>query len=61
MPPFSQVTKKLWEYIKGNGLQDPNDGRMIMCDGQLRAIFGESTVHMFKLNKKLSEHMFKMD
>ena len=40
-----EVVKKIWDYVKANGLQDPNDKRYILCDDSLRPVFGEK-VHM---------------
>jgi upstream activation factor subunit UAF30 len=52
-----QVVKKLWEYIKGHELQDPNDKREIICDEKLQAIFKTTKVNMFKMNKALGNHL----
>ncbi|KAH9811674.1 hypothetical protein DFH28DRAFT_435193 [Melampsora americana] len=53
-----QVVKKIWEYIKSNNLQDPQDKRQILCDEKMRAIFNVKTVHMFTMNKLLGEHLW---
>ena len=42
-----QVVKRLWEYIKANQLQDPSDGRYILCDEPMRAVFHTDKLHMF--------------
>jgi upstream activation factor subunit UAF30 len=56
--PRTEVTKKLWQYIKRNGLQDQKERRMINADDKLRAIFGgKSTVSMFEMTKLVSKHM----
>ncbi|KAI0000901.1 hypothetical protein BJV77DRAFT_1063487 [Russula vinacea] len=52
-----QVVKKLWAYIKGNSLQNPTNGREIMCDGALRAVFNTDKIDMFKMNKELGKHL----
>ncbi|KAI0282833.1 SWIB/MDM2 domain-containing protein [Russula aff. rugulosa BPL654] len=50
-----QVVKKLWAYIKTNSLQNPTNGREIMCDGALRAVFNTDKIDMFKMNKELGK------
>lgn len=53
-----EVTKKIWEYIKANGLQDPNNKRLIVPDQKLEKIFGSSEpLDMFKLPGILSKHL----
>lgn len=49
-----QVVKRIWDHVKSNNLQDPQDRRQIMCDEQLRAVFGVDKMHMFTMNKLLS-------
>lgn len=56
--PRTQVTKKLWDYIKKNGLQDKINRRMINADGRLRVVFGgRSKVSMFEMTKLVSRHL----
>jgi len=56
--PRSQVVKKLWEYIKKNGLQDSKNKRNINADAKLKAIFGgKGTVNMFEMIKLVSKHI----
>jgi chromatin remodeling complex protein RSC6 len=56
--PRTEVTKKIWEYIKANGLQDSNNKRMINADNKLRAVFGgKSQVNMFEMTKLVSQHL----
>ena len=56
--PRTEVTKKLWAYIKRNGLQDAKERRMINADDKLRAVFGgKSKVSMFEMTKLVSRHM----
>jgi upstream activation factor subunit UAF30 len=50
-----QVVKHIWEYIKANNLQDPNDKRSILPDGKLGKIL-EAPVNMFSMNKQLTKH-----
>ena len=56
--PRTQITKKIWAYIKKNGLQDQQNKRMINADDKLQVIFGgEKQVSMFDLTKRVSEHV----
>ena len=56
--PRTEVTKKLWAYIKRNGLQDQKERRMINADDKLRAVFGgRGKVSMFEMTKLVSKHM----
>ncbi len=53
-----EVVSKIWEYIKGHRLQNPQNKREIMADEKLQAIFGgKSTVSMFEMNKHLAQHL----
>jgi chromatin remodeling complex protein RSC6 len=56
--PRSELTKKLWNYIKKNGLQDKKKRTMINADDSLRAVFnGKSQVSMFEMTKLVSRHV----
>jgi chromatin remodeling complex protein RSC6 len=56
--PRTELTKKLWDYIKKNGLQDKKDRKMINADGALKAVFGgKSKVSMFEMTKLVSNHV----
>ena len=56
--PRTEVTKKLWAYIKKNGLQDKKNKRMINADAELKAVFGgKSSVNMFEMTKLVSKHL----
>lgn len=56
--PRTEVTKKLWAYIKKNGLQDQKNRRMINADATLKAIFGgKSSVNMFEMTKLVGKHL----
>ena len=56
--PRTEVTKKLWAYIKKNKLQDPKNKRMIKADAALKAVFGgKATVNMFEMTKLVSKHL----
>ena len=56
-----QVTKKLWEYIKGHDLQDPGDKRFIIVDDKMREVLKQDKVHMFQMTKIVNQHMFNPD
>ena len=56
--PRTEVTKKLWAYIKKNGLQDKTNKRQINADANLKAVFGgKSSVDMFSMTKLVSKHL----
>ena len=56
--PRTEVTKRLWAYIKKNKLQDAKNKRMIKADGPLKAVFGgKATVNMFEMTKLVSKHL----
>jgi chromatin remodeling complex protein RSC6 len=56
--PRTEVTKKVWEYIKQHNLQDPTNKRNINADDKLRAVFGgKDQVSMFEMTKLLSAHL----
>jgi chromatin remodeling complex protein RSC6 len=56
--PRTEVTKKLWQYIKRKGLQDSKERRMINADDNLRVVFGgKSKVSMFDMTKMVSKHL----
>ena len=56
--PRTEVTKKIWDYIKKNKLQDAINRRMINADEKLRAVFGgKKTVSMFEMTKLVSNHL----
>jgi len=52
-----EVVSKVWEYIKANKLQNPDDGREIIADDKLRRIFGKDRATMFEMNKFLAQHL----
>lgn len=56
-----QVVKKLWAHIKANELQDPKDKRQIRCDDMMLAIFKQSKVDMFQMNKLLGNHLYPIE
>jgi upstream activation factor subunit UAF30 len=56
--PRTEVTKKLWAYIKKNGLQDQKNRRMINADAALKPVFGgKSSVNMFEMTKLVNKHL----
>jgi chromatin remodeling complex protein RSC6 len=55
--PRTEVTKKIWEYIKKHNLQDPANKRNINADDKLRPIFGKDQVSMFEMTKLVSGHL----
>ena len=56
--PRTEVTKKLWAYIKKNKLQDAKNKRQINADATLKPIFGgKGTVNMFAMTKLVSKHL----
>jgi chromatin remodeling complex protein RSC6 len=56
--PRTEVTKKIWGYIKRNGLQDKKNRRMINSDEKLKSVFGgKSQVSMFEMTKLVSKHL----
>jgi chromatin remodeling complex protein RSC6 len=58
--PRTEVTKRLWAYIKKNKLQDQKNKRMIKSDATLKAVFGgKSAVNMFEMTKLVNKHLKK--
>ena len=56
--PRTEITKKLWAYIKKNGLQDSKNKRNINADDKLKAVFGgKKTVNMFEMTKLVAKHV----
>jgi chromatin remodeling complex protein RSC6 len=56
--PRTELTKKLWAYIKRKGLQDKKNRRMINADAALKVVFGgKSQVSMFDMTKLVSKHV----
>ena len=55
--PRTEVTKKVWEYIKKNKLQDASNKRMINADAKLKEIFKKPQVSMFEMTKLISGHL----
>jgi upstream activation factor subunit UAF30 len=55
--PRTEVTKKVWEYIKANKLQDPEKRTMINADAKLKEIFQKPQVSMFEMTKLINGHL----
>jgi chromatin remodeling complex protein RSC6 len=55
--PRTEVTSKIWGYIKRNKLQDNVNRRMINADEKMRALFGKAQASMFELTKYVSKHL----
>ncbi len=56
--PRSEVTKKVWDYIKANGLQDQQNKRMINADDKMKKIFGgKAQVSMFEMTALVNKHL----
>ena len=55
--PRSQVVSKVWDHIRKNNLQNPNNKREILADDKLKKVFGVDKCTMFEMNKHLSKHL----
>ena len=55
--PRTEVTKKVWEYIKKNNLQDSVKRTMINADAKLKAVVESAQISMFEMTKKISNHL----
>ncbi len=55
--PRGEVVSKVWEYIKKNNLQNPENRREILADDKLEPVFGKKKVTMFEMNKHLAQHL----
>lgn len=55
--PRTEVTKKVWEYIKKHNLQDAANKRNINADAKLKEIFKKPQVSMFEMTKLISGHL----
>ena len=53
----SEAVSKMWDYIKKNNLQNPENKREILADDKLKPIFGKPKVTMFEMNKHLAQHL----
>jgi chromatin remodeling complex protein RSC6 len=58
--PRTEITKKIWDYIKSNNLQNPSNKRSIRADAKLRPIFdGKDEVDMFEMTRLVNQHIKK--
>jgi len=55
--PRTEITKKLWAYIKKNSLQDAKNKRNINADDKLKAVFGKAQVSMFEMAALIGKHL----
>jgi len=55
--PRTEVTKRLWVYIKGHNLQNPANKRNILCDDKLKAVMGKGEVTMFEMTGLVGKHL----
>jgi len=57
--PRTEITKKIWDYIKGHNLQDAKDKRMINADEKLKKLFGKDQIHMMSIAGVISKNIVK--
>jgi chromatin remodeling complex protein RSC6 len=55
--PRTEVTKRIWDYIKARNLQNPANKRNILCDAPLRAVMGKDEVTMFEMTGLVGKHL----
>jgi upstream activation factor subunit UAF30 len=55
--PRAEVVSRVWDYIKKNNLQNPENKREILADDKLAPVFGKKKVTMFEMNKHLPQHL----
>lgn len=55
--PRTEVTKRIWEYIKARNLQNPANKRNVLCDAPLKAVMGKDEVTMFEMTKLVGRHL----
>ena len=55
--PRGQAVRKVWDYIKKQNLQNPENRREILADNTLKSIFGKDKVTMFEMNRYLAQHL----
>ena len=55
--PRTEVTKRLWDYIKAHHLQNPANKRNILCDASLKAVMGKDEVTMFEMTGLVGKHL----
>jgi chromatin remodeling complex protein RSC6 len=57
----TEMVKKFWAYVKANDLQDPDDRRVILCNADMKSVFGKSKIKMTEVTKYLNQHLEKAD
>ena len=57
--PRTEITKRIWAYIKSHNLQNPSNKREILADEKLERVFGVKTINMFEMTKIISQHLSK--
>ena len=55
--PRTEVTKRIWDYIKARNLQNPANKRNILCDEKLKAVMGKDEVTMFEMTGLVGRHL----
>lgn len=55
--PRSEIVSKMWDYIKKNNLQNPENKREILADDKLEKVFGAKKATMFEMNKHIAKHV----
>ena len=55
--PRTEVTKKIWKYIKSHKLQDPKNKRNILPDEKLSKVLGKKSINMFQMTKVINKHL----
>ena len=55
--PRTEITKRLWDYIKAHKLQNPANKRNILCDDALKAVMGKDEVTMFEMTGLVGKHL----
>ena len=55
--PRTEVTKRLWDYIKAHNLQNPANKRKILCDAKLKAVLGKDEATMFEMTGLVGKHL----
>jgi upstream activation factor subunit UAF30 len=59
--PRHEVVKRLWKYIKSHNLQDPNNKINILCDENLKKVFGVDRISGFGMNKVIGQHLTRVE
>ena len=57
--PRTEITKRIWAYIKSHNLQNPNNKREILADEKLERLFGVKSINMFEMTKIINQHLSK--